>query len=133
MNWAKKNWDLWFHSYIKHCICERRQVCTMFVRWKENLCNPFLANISILYPLKTPFSGIFRGYKMGTFQKWVKAFLILLYFNPFVPKRPFLYPLIFAFYNSVNSVTLFTHTLLRCVCYFSLVIFDWLYWKLALK
>ena len=30
---------------------------------------PFLANVSILYPLKTPenlwFSGIFRGYKMG--------------------------------------------------------------------
>ena len=33
--------------------------------------NPFLANVPILYPLKTPiwFSGVFRGYKMGTFTK----------------------------------------------------------------
>ena len=32
--------------------------------------NPFPANVPILYPLKTPenhgFSGVFRGYKMGT-------------------------------------------------------------------
>ena len=32
--------------------------------------NPFLANVPILYPLKTSetlwFSGVFRGYKMGT-------------------------------------------------------------------
>ena len=32
--------------------------------------NPFLANVPILYPLKTPenqrFSGVFRGYKMKT-------------------------------------------------------------------
>ena len=32
--------------------------------------NPFLANVPILYPLKTPenqrFSGVFRAYKMGT-------------------------------------------------------------------
>ena len=32
--------------------------------------NPFLANVPILYPLKTPenlwFSGVFRRYKMGT-------------------------------------------------------------------
>ena len=32
--------------------------------------NTFLVNVSILYPLKTPenlwFSGVFRGYKMGT-------------------------------------------------------------------
>ena len=31
--------------------------------------NPFLANVPILYPLKTPeslwFSGLFREYKMG--------------------------------------------------------------------
>ena len=35
--------------------------------------NPFLANVSILYPLKTPenlwFSGVFRGYKMGTLAR----------------------------------------------------------------
>ena len=32
--------------------------------------NPFLADDPILYPLKTPqklyFSGVFKGYKMGT-------------------------------------------------------------------
>ena len=35
--------------------------------------NPFLANVPILYPLKTPenqrFSGVFRGYKMGTLAR----------------------------------------------------------------
>ena len=35
--------------------------------------NPFLANASILYPLKTPenqrFSSVFRGYKMGTMAR----------------------------------------------------------------
>ena len=34
------------------------------------LVNPFLANVPILYPLKTPenqrFSVVFKGYKMGT-------------------------------------------------------------------
>ena len=38
---------------------------------KQNVkINPFLANVPILYPLKTPenlwFSGVFRGYKIGT-------------------------------------------------------------------
>ena len=42
--------------------------------------NPFLANVPILCPLKTPenfwFSGVFRGYKMGTLArngltKWI--------------------------------------------------------------
>ena len=35
--------------------------------------NPFLANVPILYPPKTPenqrFSGVFRGYKMGTLAR----------------------------------------------------------------
>ena len=35
--------------------------------------NPFLANVPILYPLKTPenqrFSDIFTGYKMGTLAR----------------------------------------------------------------
>ena len=35
--------------------------------------NPFLVNVSILYPLKTPenqrFSGVFWGHKMGTLTK----------------------------------------------------------------
>ena len=33
--------------------------------------NPFMANVPILYPLKTPenlwFSGVFRGYNMGIY------------------------------------------------------------------
>ena len=37
------------------------------------LINPFLANVPILYHLKTPenlwFSGVFRGYKMGTLAR----------------------------------------------------------------
>ena len=46
--------------------------------------NPFLANVPILYPLKTPenlwFSSVFRGYKMGTlarngFKKSIIAYL----------------------------------------------------------
>ena len=35
--------------------------------------NPFLANVPILYPLKTPenqrFSDIFTGYKLGTLAR----------------------------------------------------------------
>ena len=34
------------------------------------IINPFLANVPILYPLRTPenqsFSGVFRGHKIGT-------------------------------------------------------------------
>ena len=37
------------------------------------LTNPFLANVSISYPMKTPktpwFPGVFKGYKMGTLAK----------------------------------------------------------------
>ena len=34
------------------------------------LINPFVANVPILYRLKTPrFAGIFRGYKIGTLVK----------------------------------------------------------------
>ena len=37
------------------------------------MVNPFLANVPILYPLKTPenqkFSGVFRGHKMGTLAR----------------------------------------------------------------
>ena len=43
----------------------------MFSR-KETF-NPFLASVPILYPLKTPenlwFSGVFRGYEMGTLAR----------------------------------------------------------------
>ena len=35
--------------------------------------NPFLPNVPILYPLKTPkkqrFSGVFKGYKVGTLAR----------------------------------------------------------------
>ena len=38
-----------------------------------NAINPFLANVPISYPLKTPenlwFSGVFRGYEMGTLTR----------------------------------------------------------------
>ena len=42
-------------------------------RSSDFLLNPFLANIPILYPLKTPenqrLSGVFRGYKMQTLAR----------------------------------------------------------------
>ena len=38
-----------------------------------HIVNPILANVPILYPLKTPenqrFSGVFKGYKMGTLAR----------------------------------------------------------------
>ena len=41
--------------------------------FRLNLINPFLTNVPILYPLKTPenqrFSIVFRGYKMGTLAR----------------------------------------------------------------
>ena len=47
-----------------------------------HIVNPILANVPILYPLKTPenqrFPGIFRGYKMGTLARYgLKDFLII--------------------------------------------------------
>ena len=46
----------------------------------EHTVNPFLANVLILYPLKTPenirFSGVFRGYKVGTYREKLKLILI---------------------------------------------------------
>ena len=53
--------------------------CRILLGSDEEWINPFLVNVPILYTLKTPqniwFSGIFRGYKMGTkiSLKWVKA------------------------------------------------------------
>ena len=39
----------------------------------QKVINPFLANIPILYPLKTSesqrFSGVFKRYKMGTLAR----------------------------------------------------------------
>ena len=47
------------------------------MEWKEDpqykiiIIIPFLANVPILYPLKIPdwFSGVLRGYKMGTLAR----------------------------------------------------------------
>ena len=42
-------------------------------RLKKSRFNQLLANIPTSYPLKTPenvwFSGVFRGYKIGTFAR----------------------------------------------------------------
>ena len=53
---------------------------------RHRLLKPFLANVPILCPLKTPenqrFSGVFRGYKMGKLARnelrnqCLKAFII---------------------------------------------------------
>ena len=48
------------------------QISSVFVTI-DRVINLFLANVFILYTLKTPkkllFSGILRGYKMGTFSR----------------------------------------------------------------
>ena len=42
--------------------------------WFMQNINPFLANVTILYPLKTPenqrFPDVFRGYKMGALARY---------------------------------------------------------------
>ena len=61
--------------------------------------NPFLVNVPILYPLKRPenqrFSGVFRGYKMGTLagnmlkKRIIFKDLQTVTFNPFFLNVPF--------------------------------------------
>ena len=50
-------------SYFTSIYCTNR-----YINYSSNI-NPFLVNVLILYPLKTPekqrCSGAFRGYKMG--------------------------------------------------------------------
>ena len=62
--------------YLKYLIPDERLVYILFIcsiniyLYVKNCFNPFLANVSILYPLKTPenqrFFGVFRGYKIRT-------------------------------------------------------------------
>ena len=80
----------------------------LFIVWLKESCfpvcwkvlslvpvvNPFLSTVPILYPLKTPenqrFSGVFRGYKMGTLARnglrmlrrslWLKTTVLLVFF-----------------------------------------------------
>ena len=55
--------------YITSISYSSMQVLTKNIYNSEKI-NPFLANVPILYPLKTPenrrFSDVFRGYKLGT-------------------------------------------------------------------
>ena len=57
----------WQNNYEYYITVELRQGLT-FVKDSSSF-NPHLANVPILYPLKTPenqrFSGVFRGYNMG--------------------------------------------------------------------
>ena len=51
--------------------CNIESICVEInLRKRKWFINPFLANVPILHPLKTPenrrFSGVFREYKMGT-------------------------------------------------------------------
>ena len=45
-------------------------------KWSNFICdfNPFLVNVPVLYPLKTPenqrFFGAFKGYKMGSLPRY---------------------------------------------------------------
>ena len=61
---------------LKSFVTSFKQIRSVFI---SNF-NPFLANVPMSYPLKTPgiqmFSGAFRGYKMGTLTRnGLKRFL----------------------------------------------------------
>ena len=57
--------------------------------------NPRLANVPILYPLKTlgnqRFSGVFRGYKMGTLARkgWKLTYYIQIVYLEMIPLKKF--------------------------------------------
>ena len=65
--------NLCFSSWLLMGVCYLLALCHIYVYFSFcNLAlNLFLAIVLILYPLNTPenkrFSGVFRGYKMGTF------------------------------------------------------------------
>ena len=63
-----------------------RQFCLPLHRVTGYIFNPFRANVLILYPLKAPenerFSGVFKGYKIGT--------LVTNGINHFVPILTFI-------------------------------------------
>ena len=58
-----------------------------YVKIKNTSLCPFLANVTILYPLKTPenlwFSNVFRGYKMETLAKNGQSEAVREQLNPF--------------------------------------------------
>ena len=68
-------------SNLQNHISRRKSNINVTLYNCQTICNPFLANVPILYPLKTPenqkFSGVFRGYKMETLArnglKWVES------------------------------------------------------------
>ena len=82
-NWSNKMLNFWNNILelgsldvdIVFTLFEFWYRCFKFVPKKNMKCkfNPFLTNLPILYPLKTPanlwFSGAFRGYKMGTLAR----------------------------------------------------------------
>ena len=61
----------YLQSYSLSFLFKRLSVSNL--HWRTLAFNTFLANVSILYPLKTPenlrFSGFFRGYKMRTLAR----------------------------------------------------------------
>ena len=71
-------YELRFDSHVKSLVKKF---------WPKEGLNPFLANVPILYPLKTPknlwFCGVFRGYKMGTLARngLMNTYLMLFQFT----------------------------------------------------
>ena len=61
----------YFKIFI-HCYKDLQRELFQYEEF-DLMFNPFLVNVPILYPLKTPenlwFSGVFRGYKMGTLER----------------------------------------------------------------
>ena len=61
-----KVWRLYRNQLIYFSVNSQVSVTEIGLEW----VSPFLAKVAILHPLKTPgnqrFSGVFRGYKIGT-------------------------------------------------------------------
>ena len=67
------SWDISNHRKHRISGCGHGNTSHHSTVYKLNKVNPFLANVPILYPRKTPenlwFSGVFRRYKMGKFVR----------------------------------------------------------------
>ena len=67
------SWDISNHRKHRISGCGHGNTSHHSTVYELNKVNPFLANVPILYPRKTPenqrFSGVFRRYKMGKFVR----------------------------------------------------------------
>ena len=74
LDWLEKiNFLYVIGTFVVELTFRRQQVCSLLFQKELFMFNPFLANVRILYPLKTLenlcFSNVFMGYKMGTLTR----------------------------------------------------------------